>query len=181
MKKVLTALCLALACSSVMAQEAAPAPAAAKAPAASADKAPWPVWLAFNSAEDIDVVGLRMTLPYGKCESVTGFDLGIYGTSRYFEGLQVNILRNEAKDILSGFQGGCLTDRTVIRHVYGLYDYNSANLIYCEDAEFLDFGHNEILKQCDFVAGMPKLRAVMRLSLARAESVWCTLSTIHWG
>ena len=106
MKKVLTALCLALACSSVMAQEAAPAPAAAKAPAASADKAPWPVWLAFNSAEDIDVVGLRMTLPYGKCESVTGFDLGIYGTSRYFEGVQVNILRNEARDILSGFQGG---------------------------------------------------------------------------
>ena len=58
-------------------------------------------------------------------------------------------------------EGGCLTDRTVIRHVYGLYDYNSANLIYCEDAEFLDFGHNEILKQCDFVAGMPKLRAVI--------------------
>ena len=58
-------------------------------------------------------------------------------------------------------EGGCLTDRTVIRHVYGLYDYNSANLIYCEDAEFLDFGHNELLKQCDFVAGMPKLRAVI--------------------
>lgn len=58
-------------------------------------------------------------------------------------------------------EGGCLTDRTVIRHVYGLYDYNSENLKYCEDAEFLDFGHNEILKQCDFVAGMPKLRAVI--------------------
>lgn len=58
-------------------------------------------------------------------------------------------------------EGGCLTDRTVIRHVYGLYDYNSANLVYCEDAEFLDFGHNEYLKQCDFVAGMPKLRAVI--------------------
>ena len=58
-------------------------------------------------------------------------------------------------------EGGCLTDRTVIRHVYGLYDYNSTNLIYCEDAEFLDFGHNELLKQCDFVAGMPNLRAVI--------------------
>ena len=106
MKKVLTALCLALACSSVMAQEAAPAPAAAKASAASADKAPWPVWLAFNSVEDVDVTGLRMTLPYGKCESVSGIDLGIYGTSSYFEGIQLNILRNEAKDVLSGFQGG---------------------------------------------------------------------------
>lgn len=58
-------------------------------------------------------------------------------------------------------KGGCLTDRKVIRHVYNLYDYNSTNLIYCEDAEFLDFGHNEVLKQCDFVAGMPKLRAVI--------------------
>lgn len=58
-------------------------------------------------------------------------------------------------------KGGCLTDRTVIRHVYNLYDSNSANLIYCEDAEFLDFGHNELLRQCDFVAGMPKLRAVI--------------------
>ncbi|MGM9605266.1 MAG: hypothetical protein ACI3XG_09380 [Faecousia sp.] len=58
-------------------------------------------------------------------------------------------------------EGGCLTDRKVIRHVYGLYDYNSTNLIYCEDAEFLDFGHNEVLKQCDFVAGMPNLRAVI--------------------
>ena len=58
-------------------------------------------------------------------------------------------------------EGGCLTDRTVIRHVYDLYDYNSTNLIYCEDAEFLDFGHNEYLKQCDFVAGMPNLRAVI--------------------
>lgn len=58
-------------------------------------------------------------------------------------------------------EGGCLTDRKVIRHVYGLYDYNSTNLIYCEDAEFLDLGHNEILKQCEFVKGMPNLRAVI--------------------
>lgn len=58
-------------------------------------------------------------------------------------------------------KGGCLTDRKVIRHVYNLFDYNSADLYYCEDAEFLDFGHNEILKQCDFVAGMPNLRAVI--------------------
>lgn len=58
-------------------------------------------------------------------------------------------------------KGGCLTDRKVIRHVYNLFDYNSADLIYCEDAEFLDFGHNEYLKQCDFVAGMPNLRAVI--------------------
>lgn len=57
--------------------------------------------------------------------------------------------------------GGCLTDLKVIRFVYGLYDYNSANLIYCEDAEYIDFGHNELLKQCDFVAGMPHLKAII--------------------
>lgn len=107
MKKVLMALSVVLACAAVSAQEAAPAPAAnqvvTKAPAT---KASWPVWLAFNSVKDIDVVGFRFTLPYGKCEGVTGFDLGVYGSCRYFEGLQVNILRNEVKDIMAGAQVG---------------------------------------------------------------------------
>lgn len=57
--------------------------------------------------------------------------------------------------------GSCMTDREVIRHVYGLYDYNSANLVYCEDAQFLDFGHNEVLKNCNFISGMPNLKAVI--------------------
>ena len=105
MKKTLMALCAVLACAVVSAQEAAPAPApvVAKAPDT---KAPWPVWLAFNSIDDIDVVGLRLTLPYGECESVTGFDLGVYGRCRYFEGLQANILRNEALDVMAGIQAG---------------------------------------------------------------------------
>ena len=64
MKKVLMALSVVLACAAVSAQEAAPAPAAnpvvTKAPAT---KASWPVWLAFNSVKDIDVVGFRFTLP----------------------------------------------------------------------------------------------------------------------
>ena len=103
MKKTLMALCAVLACAAVFAQEAAPAPAPAAANA-SDTKAPWPVWLAFNSVDDIDVVGLRLTLPYGECESVTGFDLGVYGRCRYFEGLQANILRNEALDVMAGRQ-----------------------------------------------------------------------------
>ena len=105
MKKTLMALCAVLACAVVFAQEAAPAPAptVVKVPE---KRAPWPVWLAFNSVEDIDVVGLRLTLPYGECESVTGFDLGVYGRCRYFEGLQANILRNEALDVMAGIQAG---------------------------------------------------------------------------
>lgn len=85
----------------------------------------------------------------------------------HFSNEELAALRDEFRDttklvwrIWFG-EGGCLTDLKVIRHVYGLYDYNSENLIYCEDAEFLDFGHNEFLKQCDFVAGMPNLRAVI--------------------
>ena len=107
MKKILMALSVVLACAAVSAQDAVPASAAnqvvTKAPAT---KASWPVWLAFNSVKDIDVVGFRFTLPYGKCEGVTGFDLGVYGICRYFEGIQLNILRNEVRDIMAGGQLG---------------------------------------------------------------------------
>ena len=107
MKKVLMSLCVVLACAAARAQQVAPAQSASDAPAAkSSSEAPWPVWLAFNSTKNIDVAGLRLTLPYGECESVTGFDLGFYGRCRYFEGFQLNILRNEAEDVLSGVQVG---------------------------------------------------------------------------
>ena len=56
--------------------------------------------------KNIDVAGVRFTLPYGSCESVTGFDIGFYGRCRYFEGFQLNILRNEAEDVLAGAQVG---------------------------------------------------------------------------
>lgn len=106
MKKVLLCLCVVFACAAVRAQQAASAQPAPAAPAAKATEAPWPVWLAFNSTKNIDVAGMRITLPYGECESVTGFDVGFYGRCRYFEGFQLNILRNEALDVLSGLQVG---------------------------------------------------------------------------
>ena len=115
MKKVLFSLSMAAACA--WAQDVAktetesPAeaqPAVQQQPAreAKVEKASWPVWLAFNSTRNIDVIGLRVTFPYGACESVTGFDLGVFGRCRYMEGFQCNILRNEAEDVLSGFQCG---------------------------------------------------------------------------
>ena len=119
MKKTIFALTMATACA--WAQESAPAdandaqPEAAPAPAVQqqqpreqkkAEKASWPVWLAFNSTKNIDVVGFRLTLPYGACEGITGFDLGIFGRCRYMEGFQLNILRNEAEDVLAGGQAG---------------------------------------------------------------------------
>jgi hypothetical protein len=71
-----------------------------------AEKAPWPVWVAFNSTKNIDVIGLRFTCPYGACEGLTGFDLGLFGRCRYMEGFQLNLLRNDAEDTMTGFQIG---------------------------------------------------------------------------
>lgn len=112
MKKVLFTVTMAAACA--WAQEVTK-PETEKAPEVQptqqaapkkAEKASWPVWLAFNSTKNIDVIGFRITFPYGACEGVSGFDLGIFGRCRYMEGFQLNVLRNDAEDILSGFQCG---------------------------------------------------------------------------
>lgn len=112
MKKVLFTVTMAAACA--WAQEAVK-PESEKAPENQApqqaapkklEKASWPVWLSFNSTRNIDVVGFRITFPYGACEGVSGFDLGVFGRCRYMEGFQLNLLRNEAEDVLAGFQCG---------------------------------------------------------------------------
>jgi len=105
MKKILTAVCFAFLCTVVAAQDASPAAEAAPRKVA-AEPASWPVWLAFNSTKHIDVAGLRINIPYGECESVTGFDLGFLGRCRYFEGFQLNLLHNDTRDVMSGFQVG---------------------------------------------------------------------------
>ena len=53
--------------------------------------------------------------------------------------------------------GSCLTDVEVIRCTYDLVDDNCADLYWCEDVRFVDFGHNEWLDGCDFIAGMVNL------------------------
>lgn len=113
MKKVMFSLAMVAACA--WAQEA-PKKDAEKESSATpvqqpvrevkAEKAPWPVWLAFNSTKNIDVIGMRLTLPYGACEGLTGFDLGLFGRCRYMEGFQLNLLRNQADDVMTGFQVG---------------------------------------------------------------------------
>lgn len=77
-------------------------------------------------------------------------------------------LREEYRDnaklvwrVWFGNGGSCTTDREVIRWVYGLTDSNSHDLVYCEDARFCDFGHDETLTDCSFVAGMPNLEAII--------------------
>lgn len=68
----------------------------------------WPAFFAVNELpETPDLVGLRITIPYSsKQENVTGFDIGFWGQSRYYEGFQFNLLRNDVKDQLSGGQVG---------------------------------------------------------------------------
>lgn len=116
MKKAIFTLTVAATCACIWAQEPAVAAADEKSEAktmqqpvareAKPDKAAWPIWIAFNSSRDIDIIGMRLTVPYGSCESVTGFDLGLFGRCRYMEGFQINILRNEVRDIFTGFQLG---------------------------------------------------------------------------
>lgn len=101
MKKLLV-LFAAVVVAGAWAQE----PEAEKPVAAPTEKTSWPMWLAFNSSNAPDVAGLRLTLPYGVSESVTGFDIGIFGRVNYMEGLQVNVLRNDAIDTLAGIQVG---------------------------------------------------------------------------
>lgn len=58
-------------------------------------------------------------------------------------------------------QGSTMTDAQIIRAVYKLVDDNCHDLVYCEDVRFIDFGHNEFLDTCDFVAGMPNLEYII--------------------
>lgn len=68
----------------------------------------WPAFLAIcEFPANPDVVGLRLTLPFSTTqENVTGIDLGLWGRSTYFEGIQVNVLRNDVKEDMAGFQIG---------------------------------------------------------------------------
>ena len=58
-------------------------------------------------------------------------------------------------------KGSTLTDAEAIRAVYDLTDDNCQDLIYCEDAKYIDIGHNEYLDGVPFVAGMPNLEVII--------------------
>ena len=76
--------------------------------AQAAEEVKWPVWFAFNDVEDVDVIGWRINWFSGKCDQMTGLDfLGFIGRSTNFNGLQINLLRNDVTDKLAGWQIGC--------------------------------------------------------------------------
>ena len=118
MKKTTMFAIIAALAAPVFAQESAlpdsdinldnPEEAAVQAEAPRKQFAQWPAFFAIGEYPHTpDLVGLRITIPYStKQENVTGIDLGLWGRSQYFEGLQLNILRNDAKDRASGIQVG---------------------------------------------------------------------------
>ena len=58
-------------------------------------------------------------------------------------------------------KGTIMTDAEVVRAVYDLVDDNCHNLVFCEDAKYMDIGHNEWLDACEFVSGMKSLEYVI--------------------
>lgn len=60
-----------------------------------------------------------------------------------------------------GKNGTCLTDAEVIRSVYDLRDKNCQDLMYCEDAKYADFGHDELLFDASFLSGMTGLEVLI--------------------
>ena len=72
------------------------------------NSAMWPAFIGvWEFPETPDLVGVRFTIPWStKQENITGFDIGFWGRSEYFEGVQFNVLRNDVKDVCSGVQCG---------------------------------------------------------------------------
>ena len=58
--------------------------------------------------EDVRVSGLKLNLPFGGNDSITGLDIGLASTSQKCSALQVNVLINRVHDEFSGWQIGLI-------------------------------------------------------------------------
>ena len=78
-------------------------PLAVQADASRKNLAAWPAFFAIGDLpETPDLVGLRITIPWStKQESVTGFDVGLWARTQFFEGFAFNVFRNDVKDELT--------------------------------------------------------------------------------
>lgn len=76
----------------------------------------WPVDVSFLDwiHRPADVAGLRLGLPYGINDSVTGIDIGLWGKSDYAWAIQINLLQNAVRDEMGGIQVGCVNDAGVL-------------------------------------------------------------------
>lgn len=109
MKKMFPLALLALLALPVVAQEATAEEETT--PAQKVERTECNTWPAFFAVcqwpRATDVIGLRLTVPFSTSqEGITGIDVGFWGKSLYFEGLQLNLLRNDVKDTCAGLQAG---------------------------------------------------------------------------
>lgn len=72
----------------------------------------WPVDISFLDwiYRPSDVAGLRLAVPYGVNDSITGVDIGLWGKSDYAWAIQLNVLHNKVRDEMGGIQISCLND-----------------------------------------------------------------------
>lgn len=72
----------------------------------------WPVDVSFIDwfHRPADVAGLRLGIPYGVNDSVTGLDIGLWGKSDYAWAIQVNVVHNIVRDEMGGIQISCVND-----------------------------------------------------------------------
>jgi len=71
----------------------------------------------------IDVAGLRLGIPYGSNDSVTGIDIGLWGKSTYLYGLQFNLLANLVTDRAGAIQLSIYNDtRSLVGIQAGLWN-----------------------------------------------------------
>jgi len=69
----------------------------------------WPTDIAFVQDwfhRPADVVGLRVGIPYGSNDAITGIDVGFWGQSDYAWAFQVNVVANIVRDTMGGIQVG---------------------------------------------------------------------------
>lgn len=106
MKKLIVVFAVVLSTVAALAQEKAEPAQEAVISTEHGNNAVWPAWFGIGELPVTpDLVGIRITVPFStKQESVTGVDVGLWGRSQYFEGIQINALRNDVKDFCAGFQ-----------------------------------------------------------------------------
>jgi len=67
----------------------------------------------------IDVAGLRVGIPYGRNDSVTGIDIGLWGKSTYLYGFQFNLLANIVNDRAGAIQVSIYNDTKSLVGIQG--------------------------------------------------------------
>lgn len=132
-----------------------------------------------------DVIGLRLTIPFSTVqENVTGIDLGLWGRALYFQGFQVNVLRNDVKDDMSGFQLG-LYNSVGGGQLLGLQAglFNEANSMRGVQAGLVNLGGEVqgfqigLINRCETMVGYQ----VGLINVIRdAELQFCPIVNIGW-